>query len=165
MSEIIIGQVRFLLMTSLLGMALMGAYDVCRFVRWLIPHHRAAVALEDILFWAAASVPAYGLFFVYNDGEIRWYGALAVFLGGLLYERGISVPIRRLGNRYLTVPKKKLFRFLGRVRRRVVGSAGRQIERLKKKKLERGRDREKCDEKRKKKVHKKTKNKLHKNKK
>lgn len=114
MSEIIIGQVRFLLMTSLLGMALMGAYDVCRFLRWMIPHHGIVVALEDVLFWVAASVPAYGMFFIYNNGEIRWYGALAVFLGGALYEWGISKPVRQLGDRYLSRPKRKVAGFLGR---------------------------------------------------
>ena len=118
MSEIIIGQVRFLLMTSLLGMALMGAYDVCRFMRWLIPHHGIVVALEDILFWVAASVPAYGMFYIYNDGEIRWYGALAVISGGALYEWGISRPLRRLGDRYLGRPKKKFIGFIGRCRRK-----------------------------------------------
>lgn len=118
MSEIIIGQVRFLLMTSLLGMALMGAYDVCRFLRWLLPHHGVVVALEDILFWTAASVPAYGMFYIYNNGEIRWYGALAVLLGGFLYEWGISRPVRRLGDRYLSRPKRKVFRFLGRCRKK-----------------------------------------------
>lgn len=112
MSEIIIGQVRFLLMTSLLGMGLMGAYDVCRFLRWIIPHHKFMVAVEDILFWSIMSLPAYALFFVYNDGEIRWYGALAVFVGGILYEKGISMPIRRLGNRYLSEPKRKIMRSL-----------------------------------------------------
>lgn len=118
MSEIIIGQVRFLLMTTLLGMALMGAYDVCRFLRWIIPHHVVIVALGDILFWVAASVPAYGMFYIYNDGEIRWYGVLAVILGGFLYERGISMPVRRLGDRYLSIPKRKIIGFLGRCRRR-----------------------------------------------
>lgn len=118
MSEIIIGQVRFLLMASLLGMALMVAYDVCRFLRWLIPHHRFVVALGDILFWTAVSVPAYGLFFIYNDGEIRWYGALAVLLGCLLYEKGISMPLRRLADYYLSIPRRKFIRLLGRWKRR-----------------------------------------------
>lgn len=112
MSDIIIGQVRFLLMTSLLGMALMAAYDVCRFFRWLIPHPHVVVILGDIFFWMLMSLPAYGLFFIFNDGEIRWYGALAVFLGGLLYEKGISAPLRRLGDCYLTRPKRKIFRFI-----------------------------------------------------
>lgn len=130
MSEIIIGQVRFLLMTSLLGMALMGAYDVCRFLRWIIPHHGVMVALGDILFWVAASVPAYGMFYIYNDGEIRWYGALAVLLGGFLYERGISMPVRRLGDRYLSAPKRKIIGFLGRSMRKCAGVLRRGAKRI-----------------------------------
>lgn len=158
MSEIIIGQVRFLLMTSLLGMALMGAYDVCRFVRWLIPHHTVVVALEDILFWVFSSIPAYALFFFYNDGEIRWYGALAVFLGALLYEKGLSVPLRRLGDRYLGIPRRKLTRFLRRIKRKGAQRIKRVCRSLKRKRQEKSRGEEK---EKKKKLHKKRKNKLH----
>lgn len=157
MSEIIIGQVRFLLMTSLLGMVLMGAYDVCRFVRWLIPHHAAAVAMEDILFWVLASIPAYALFFFYNDGEIRWYGALAVLLGGLLYEKGISLPVRRLGDRYLSIPRRKIIRFLGRIKRRGMGRIKKVFQKIKSKSMERKQIEQ---ENKKKKMTKKRKNKL-----
>ena len=151
MSEIIIGQVRFLLMTSLLGMALLGAYDVCRFLRWLIPHCGVAVALEDIIFWVAASVPAFGMFYIYNDGEIRWYGALAVFMGGVLYEWGISRPMRRLGDRYLSRPKKKVIGFLGRGKRKCTKGMKRGVKKIysgaRKKRRERARGDDELDEK------------------
>ena len=159
MSEIIIGQVRFLLMTSLLGMALMGAYDVCRFVRWLIPHHGVVVAAEDILFWVLASIPAYALFFLYNDGQIRWYGALAVLLGSFLYEKGISLPVRRLGDRYLSIPRRKMVRFLGRIKKRGVEWLKKILKKLKGKRIEKKGGEAKN---KKKKIHKKRKNKLQK---
>lgn len=130
MSEVIQGQVRFLLMTALLGMALMGAYDILRFLRWLVPHHAVAVFFGDILFWVAASLPAYALFFVYNEGEIRWYGGLAVFLGGLLYEQGISLPLRRLGNRCFSGPRRRFIRWLQRGRRKGWEAAKREGRKL-----------------------------------
>lgn len=108
MSEIIMGQVRFLLVMLCLGMLLICGYDLLRFLRWLIPHHKLAVWIEDILYWSLMSVPAYAVFFLYNDGEIRWYGVLAVVTGGILYEKGISQMLRRIGNRYLEKPKRKI---------------------------------------------------------
>lgn len=110
MSEIIMGQVRFVLVTLCLGMALMLGYDILRFMRWLIPHHKLLIGAEDILYWSLMAVPAYAVFFIYNNGEIRWYGALAVLLGGILYEQGISRVVRRFGRKYLEKPKNKILR-------------------------------------------------------
>lgn len=110
MSEIIMGQVRFVLVTLCLGMVLMLGYDILRFVRWIFPHHKLLIGAEDLLYWSVMAVPAYAVFFIYNNGEIRWYGALAVFLGALLYEQGISRVVRRLGNKYLEKPKKKIIK-------------------------------------------------------
>ena len=76
MSEIIHGQVTFLIVTLCCGMALVFGYEILRFLRWMFWHPGILVWIEDILYWAVASVPVYYIFFVYNDGEIRWYGAL-----------------------------------------------------------------------------------------
>lgn len=108
MSEIIMGQVRFVLVTLCLGMALMLGYDILRFIRWMVPHHKLLIGAEDILYWSLMAVPAYAVFFIYNNGEIRWYGALAVLLGGILYEQGISRIVRGLGRKYLEKPKRKI---------------------------------------------------------
>lgn len=115
MSEIIMGQVRFVLVTLCLGMLLMTGYDIIRFVRWIIPHHKILVGVEDLLYWTAVSVPVFVVFYIYNNGEIRWYGALAVLLGGILYEKGISSVLRRFGRCYLEKPKRKLFGMFGRI--------------------------------------------------
>lgn len=115
MSEIIMGQVRFVLVTLCLGMLLMLGYDILRFLRWIIPHHKAVVVLEDILYWTLVAVPAYTVFYIYNNGEIRWYGALAVFLGGILYENGISRVVRSVGRKYLEKPKRKISIFVVKV--------------------------------------------------
>lgn len=140
MTEIIMGQVRFVLVTLCLGMLLMFGYDLWRFIRWIIPHHKIVVWAEDILYWTLMAVPAYAVFFIYNNGEIRWYGALAVFLGGFLYEKGISSVLRRFGRRYLEKPKRKLGRFLSKIRKcfslkRRVGKLQGKFQKKKKKAL------------------------------
>lgn len=108
MSAIIGGQVRFVLVTLCLGMGLMAGYDVLRLLRWIVPHPKWLVWLEDFLYWVAMAVPAYMVFFWYNDGAVRWYGAVAVFLGGILYEQGISRVVRRFGHRRLEKPKRRI---------------------------------------------------------
>lgn len=94
MSEIIHGQVTFLIVTLCCGMALVFCYEVLRLLRWMFCHSGILVWIEDILYWAVAAIPVYCVFFVYNDGEIRWYGALMLVTGAWLYEKGISRPAR-----------------------------------------------------------------------
>lgn len=133
MNAVITGQVRFLLVTTLLGMGIIFAYDGCRFLRWLIPHRKFVVAVEDVLFWMGASIPAYALFYVYNDGEIRWYGVLAVLLGCFLYEKGISSPVRRFGMKHMEKPKRKLYGVLGKLARKIGKMRGKVHKKFKKK--------------------------------
>ncbi len=94
MSEIIHGQVTFLLVTLCCGMALIFFYEILRLLRWMFKHTGAVIWMEDILYWASVSIPVFYIFFVYNDGEIRWYGVLMLVLGAWLYENGISRPVR-----------------------------------------------------------------------
>lgn len=95
MSELIHGQVTFLLVTLCCGMALILCYEVLRLLRWLFKHPGIIIWIEDILYWSVAAVPVFYIFFIYNDGEIRWYGVLMLIIGAWLYEKGISRPIRR----------------------------------------------------------------------
>lgn len=96
MTAVILGQIQFILYMLCGGMALMLGYDGFRLLRWLIPHGRWMVAVQDILYWCVMSVPAFALFFYLHDGQIRWYGLLALFSGITIYEFGISSPIRKV---------------------------------------------------------------------
>lgn len=114
MTKIIVGQVCFVLITNCLGMALMAGYDLLRLLRWLIPRRKVICQAEDIVYWMVAAIPAYGVFWLYNDGYIRWYGVTATLVGGLLYEKGISRPVRKLGVKILEKPKKRLYEKIGK---------------------------------------------------
>lgn len=96
MTEVILGQIQFILYMLCGGMALMLGYDGFRLLRWLVPHSKLVVAVQDILYWCVMSVPAFSLFFYLHDGQIRWYGILALFSGIAIYEFGISSPIRKI---------------------------------------------------------------------
>lgn len=105
----IVGQFRFLLLTLCLGMLYICGYDALRFFRWLFPHGKVMLWVEDILYWCIVSVPGFYLFFLYNDGIIRWYGITSVFCGALLYELGLSRPVRKACDRAFTARKRRFF--------------------------------------------------------
>jgi len=121
-SEIIHGQVTFLLVTLCCGMALVFCYEILRLLRWMFKHQGIVIWIEDILYWAAASIPTFYIFFVYNDGEIRWYGALMLLSGAWLYENGISRPVR-----------KRLVKIFGSHRPSVIKQIKHKIEKHRKK--------------------------------
>ena len=113
MNNSINGQVCFVLATLCLGMGLMAGYDTLRFLRWVIPHRKGIVWLEDLLYWLIMAIPAYIVFFQYNDGAVRWYGVVDVFLGAVLYEQGVSRVLRQFGRQHLEKSKQKLIRGFG----------------------------------------------------
>lgn len=94
MKQLIAEQVQFILLMTMSGMALMLGYDGLRVIRWLFPHGKISIAVEDLLYWIIVSVPVFYLFLVFHDGIIRWYGLVSVFGGIVLYEYGLSRPIR-----------------------------------------------------------------------
>lgn len=94
MKQLIAQQVQFILLMTISGMSLMAGYDMLRLIRWLFPHGKVSIAVEDLLYWAIVSVPVFYLFLEFHDGIIRWYGLVAVFSGIILYEYGLSRPIR-----------------------------------------------------------------------
>lgn len=107
MKQLIAQQVQFILLMTMSGMSLMAGYDVLRLFRWLIPHGEITIAVEDLLYWMVVSVPVFYLFLEFHDGLIRWYGLVSVFGGIVLYEYGLSRPVRsRVGGFFNRVRKK-----------------------------------------------------------
>lgn len=96
MSQIIHGQVLFLLASLCSGMLVMAGYEVVRLLRFLFRHNTIVKWVEDILYWGIAAVPVFYMFFYFNDGDIRWYGILMIICGAYIYYVGISRPVRIL---------------------------------------------------------------------
>lgn len=142
MSKIILGQVTFLLVTLCCGMALIFFYEVLRLLRWISSHPAGLIWIEDILYWAVASIPVFYIFFIYNDGEIRWYGVLMLLMGAWLYEYGISRPVRGLLVRIFGCHKPSFLKWLRtkihiKGKRSKDGSTGMDEDKLKEKRSKR----------------------------
>lgn len=108
MREIIREQIYFQLTAVCIGMFLMTGYDILRLWRWIIPHGKIWVWWEDILYWTIMSIPVFVAFYQMIDGVPRWYGIAGMFAGGLLYEKGISLPVRRGVHRIFVKCNKKI---------------------------------------------------------
>ncbi len=109
MSQVIAGQVLFVLRSLCYGMLLMAGYDLLRLFRWMFSHTKIGIWIEDILYWCLAALPTFKMFFDYNEGIIRWYGLLGLLTGAVLYETGISKPLRKiLHSRAEWIQRKKL---------------------------------------------------------
>lgn len=119
MTEVILGQIRFILFMLCGGMALMFGYDGLRLLRWIVPHSKFMVALQDILYWCAMSVPTFALFFYLHDGQIRWYGLVALFAGIAVYEFGISSPARSILSKKLEPLRNRIRRGIRRCFRQI----------------------------------------------
>lgn len=140
----------------------MAAYDVLRILRKVIPHNEIVMGMEDVIYWASASIGMFYVLYTGNDGIIRLFAIGTMVLTMLFYNAVISrftVPI--LG-KLLRLPidfTVKLLKIIGKkvkikskVRRLVRGITGRfkraykkrwlhgKNKRAKKEKKEPGRD-------------------------
>lgn len=73
-----------------IGALLVLGYDFFSALRRVIPHHRAAVALEDLFFWLSASVCVFAGLYRANQGILRSFLFLGMILGAVLCRRTIS---------------------------------------------------------------------------
>ena len=88
-----------LLLSLMTGGWLMLVYDLLRVLRLMIKHSSVVRGLEDFLFWIYAGVITFILLYEQNDGGLRLYVIVGVFLGMLLYDKIVS--------RFLFVALKK----------------------------------------------------------
>lgn len=67
----IVEEVRLLLISAAIGILLLLIYDGIRIFRNLIPHGSFFLALEDFLYWLAASLLIFWMVYRSNDGAMR----------------------------------------------------------------------------------------------
>ena len=95
MSEIIYGQVRYLLASALSGMGCMFLYSIIRMFELLLK----------------LCMPVKIIIYNINSGIIRWYGIVMIISGAVLYERGIYVPVKKSVEKIVRkVYNKNIFR-------------------------------------------------------
>lgn len=75
------GQGTLFLVTVLLGVVIGGGYDGIRIFRKVIPHSKVLISVEDGLFWIAVVFFIFTTMLQKNNGEIRVFSLLGIFLG------------------------------------------------------------------------------------
>ncbi len=78
------------------GIVLMMIYDAFRLFRLLVKHSAWMIGVEDVIYWVFASFTVFGLFYLENDGALRFYMIGAVIFGMILYDRMVSTNFFRV---------------------------------------------------------------------
>lgn len=90
MSQYIQQEAELAFHSCLLGLVFMVSYDLLRLFRLLIPHGNLWIGMEDLLYWLYCAVTTFSLLFWENDGILRGYVIVCVFLSMYLYDRIVS---------------------------------------------------------------------------
>ncbi|MBO5088909.1 MAG: spore cortex biosynthesis protein YabQ [Lachnospiraceae bacterium] len=90
MAELIYDEIQLFLICLMLGAALALVYDGIRIFRLLIPHQDWVVDVEDLVYWVFTAWMVFRTLFYYNQGMLRGYAFLGMFLGMLVYMLTVS---------------------------------------------------------------------------
>lgn len=128
-------QARLFLLAASTGIGMLFVYDLFRIFRRVAKHGTIWIAIEDMFFWVGCAFWLFRLMYRQNDGNIRGFVILGVFIGMLIYSLGCSRFIVMGGTailRFIVTAAAKVgrvisapFRFIGRHMGRGAKSAGR----------------------------------------
>lgn len=90
MNHAITVELEFFLISILWGLILMLVYDALRILRRLIKHDEFFLAVEDLIYWVAASLFIFAMLFKVNNGIIRGFSIMGMAIGMLLYHTLLS---------------------------------------------------------------------------
>lgn len=111
MDELILEEVNLFLEAAWFGMHIAVAYDILRILRRLVRHRNWIVTVEDYLFWIVTGVMIFAMIFQWNDGIVRGYVLVTMFIGAYLYHASVSEflvkYISKILNFILTIVLKK----------------------------------------------------------
>ena len=85
MSAVILSEAAFFAVSFAAGALLLSGYDILRAFRRAFSHSARWIALEDFVYWCAAGIYLFLLFYEKNNGEIRGYAHAALGIGMLVY--------------------------------------------------------------------------------
>jgi len=90
MNKAITVELQFFLISIFSGTLILLVYDGFRIVRRLIKHNEAFLAIEDLIFWVAASVFIFAMMYQENSGIIRGFSVMGMTIGMVLYHYILS---------------------------------------------------------------------------
>lgn len=96
MSQDVIFQGQLFGMAIIWGGGLLLAYDGLRLLRLFVTHRRGVQAVEEVIFWLAASFIIYTLIYRYNSGSVRNYVVFGMAVGMVIYRLCLSSWVIRM---------------------------------------------------------------------
>lgn len=90
MREAVTGQLIFFAASIGFGACLFFIYDILRGFRRVFVHNSFQMTVEDVVFWVLVGVSSFRFLCWYNQGELRGFFFLGLFLGMAVYYGCIS---------------------------------------------------------------------------
>ncbi|MBP1753801.1 MAG: hypothetical protein H6Q59_199 [Firmicutes bacterium] len=122
-------ELQFFLISVLWGGILLVVYDALRIIRRLIRHGAFLIAIEDLIYWLAASLFIFAMIFQKNNGIIRGFSVIGMLLGSILYHFAVSEELVKIVTkliRTLLSPIKAAFVQVGHFLK-LITNTGRKI--------------------------------------
>lgn len=90
MADLIYDEIQLFGVCFLLGALLALVYDCIRILRMLFTHWNWVVDVEDLSFWILTAWCVFKTLFHYNEGVLRGYAFVGMFLGVIVYVLTVS---------------------------------------------------------------------------
>lgn len=85
MNELVNTQTLLFVKCIEIGILMGMLYDLIRIFRKIIKHYNWVVQVEDALYWLGCSFIGFGILYIHNYADIRFFGIIGMVLGGILY--------------------------------------------------------------------------------
>ena len=119
MSDLIASQLAYLLGSFIYGFAIFAVYDILRTLRVFVKHLSLFVWIEDCLFWLVAAVIVFDMVYERNNGILRAFSLITLFLGMLLYRIVVGDRIVTIMKRLQKLLKKRINQVIMKLRQRL----------------------------------------------
>lgn len=91
MNEIVNTQTFLFIKAIEIGILLGMLYDLVRIFRKIIKHPNWLVQIEDILYWGIGIAISFGVLYIHNFANIRFFVFIGMVLGGIFYLSTFSI--------------------------------------------------------------------------
>lgn len=106
MNEIVTTQTSLFLISIEIGIVLGMLYDLIRIFRKIIKHVVWLVQIEDIVYWISCAFIGFGILYVHNYSQIRFFVFIGMALGALFYFCTFSLLFMKIATWLIEVVKK-----------------------------------------------------------
>ena len=128
MSAAIYSEAVFFAVLFAVGALLLFGYDILRAFRMEFHHSGGMVSLEDFVYWCAAGIYLFLVFYEKNNGEIRGYAIAALGIGMLFYH----ITVQKIVIKIFSALFRLLYRGIAGILRLFLLPAGKSLKKMRK---------------------------------